>query len=98
MEAAAEGYGQGEHGSQFADGEGGDEGEGIHPAEIGLAVGNIHSAPHEAGSDGGDNAPDGMMASGAGRSAHAAEAEHDGGGDDGYRSEENAAMTLPLAP
>ena len=48
--------GEGEDGAQFADGEDGDEGERVHAADVGLAVGDVHGAPQQAGAEGGEDA------------------------------------------
>ena len=39
--------GEEEDGAQFAEGEDSDEGERIHAADVGLAVGDVHGAEHE---------------------------------------------------
>ena len=73
--------------TELADGEDGDEGERVHAADVGLAVGNVHGSPEQAGAGGGEDAGDG--AGGVGPLAvDGAEAEQDGGSDDGESAEE----------
>ena len=78
--------GEEENGGEFADGEDGDEGERVHAAEIGLAVGDIHGSPEEAGAEGGEDAgggTPGVRPAG----VEGGEAEQHGGGDDGGGAE-----------
>ena len=44
------------HGNKFADREERDERKRIHAGEIGLAVGNVHGSPQNAGAQGGEYA------------------------------------------
>ena len=84
---------QREDGAEFADGKDGDERKRVHAADVGLAVGNVHGAPQEAGAGGGENAACGTAACGP-LAVHGAEAEHDGRGNDGERAEHDFGDVL----
>ena len=86
-------------GAQLADGEGGDEGERVHAAEVGLAVGDVHRSPHEAGAEGCGDAAERMVCRAVAPPWMRAEAEHDGGDDDrDGRRATTLAMFLRAAP
>ena len=91
---------QRDHGSQFADGEHSDERERIHPADVGLAIRDIHGSPEQAGTNGSKDAANRAVVRAA--CVNGAEAEHDGCGNNGERSENDlgdvlAAGALQLA-
>ena len=75
-----------EHGAEFADGKCGHERKWIHAADVCLAVGDIHGSPKQACTDGGEDAASGA-AGVCTLTVNGAETEHDGGGDDGKRAE-----------
>jgi hypothetical protein len=89
MAAAVEPPDEAEHGAELAEGEGGDEGERVHAAEVGLAVGDVHGAPQGAGGEGGDDAAQRVSTAGGG-AVNRGEAEQDGSGDDGDGAEHDA--------
>ena len=90
-----------EDGGEFADGEDGDEGERAHAADVGLAVGDVHGSPDKACSGCGEDAADSAVGVRA-CAVDGAEAEQDGGGNNGQRTEDDfggvfAACAFELA-
>ena len=88
VRASVEGEDEGKTGGEFAEGEDGDEGERVHAADVGLAVGDVHGSPEQARAERGEDAAE-RVGRGLAAVLHGAEAEHDRGDDDGQSAEED---------